>query len=56
MLYLTTTSYLAQSLNELFNDALRISEVILAFEEWYKEIGCQVCKVLSGTISGRRQL
>jgi hypothetical protein len=24
----------------------------LAFEKWYKDIGCQVCKVLSQTISG----
>jgi hypothetical protein len=40
-------------LNELFNDALRTSEVILAFEEWYKDSRCQVCKVLSQSISGR---
>jgi uncharacterized protein YpbB len=42
-----------QYLNELFNDALKTSEVILAFEEWYKDIGCQVCKVLSKTFSGK---
>jgi hypothetical protein len=41
------------SLNELFNDALRTCEVILAFEERYKDIGCHVCKVLSRTVSGR---
>jgi hypothetical protein len=40
-----------QSLNELFNDALRTSEVILAFVD----IGCQVCKVLFRTISGTGQ-
>jgi hypothetical protein len=38
--------------NELFNDSLKTSEVILAFEERYKNIGCQVCKVLSRTTSG----
>jgi hypothetical protein len=32
-----------QSLDELFNDALR---TFGAFEERYKDIGCQVCKVL----------
>jgi hypothetical protein len=41
---------------ELFNAALRTSEVILAFEERYKDIRCQVWKVLSRTISGRGQL
>jgi hypothetical protein len=30
---------------ELFNDAQRTSEVILAFEERYKDIGCQVFNV-----------
>jgi hypothetical protein len=44
------------SFNELLNDALRTSEVILAFEEHYQNIGCQVCKVPSRTISGRGQL
>jgi hypothetical protein len=39
-------------LNELFNDALRTSEIILVFEKWYKDIGCQICQVLSRTISG----
>jgi hypothetical protein len=29
-------------LNELFNDALRTSEVILAFEERYKDIGTKL--------------
>jgi hypothetical protein len=42
-----------QSLNELFNDALRTYEVNLAFQERYKDIGCQVCKMLFLTISGR---
>jgi hypothetical protein len=32
-----------QSLSELFNDAQRTSEVILAFEKLYEAIGCQVC-------------
>jgi hypothetical protein len=41
---------------EWFNDALRTSEVILTFEERYKDIGCQICKALSRTISGRGQL
>jgi hypothetical protein len=45
-----------ESLNELFNDALKTSEVMLAIEERYKDIGCQVCKVLSRTISGRGYL
>jgi hypothetical protein len=39
-----------QSLNKLFNNAVRTSEVILAFEECYKDIRCQVCEVLSRTI------
>jgi hypothetical protein len=39
-------------LNELLNDALKTTQVILAFETQYKDMGCQVCKVLSGTISG----
>jgi hypothetical protein len=43
------------SLNKLINDALK-HEVILVFEERYKDIGCQVSKVLSRTISGRGQL
>jgi hypothetical protein len=34
-------------MNGLFNDAVTASEVILSFEERYKDIGCQVCKVLS---------
>jgi hypothetical protein len=45
-----------QSLNELFNDALKAAQVILEFEERYKDIGCQVCTVLSRTVSGRGQL
>jgi hypothetical protein len=36
-----------QSLSELFNDALKTSEITLAFEERYKGIGYQVCKTLS---------
>jgi hypothetical protein len=44
------------SLNGLFNDALYTSEIILAFEERYKAIGCQVCKVLSRNVSGRGKL
>jgi hypothetical protein len=43
-------------MNELFNDALRTSEVILAFEERYKDIGCNIYKVLSRNISERGQL
>lgn len=34
-----------QSLNELLNDCLRTSAGILALEERYNDIGCQVCKV-----------
>jgi hypothetical protein len=45
-----------QSLNEFFNDVLKTSRVILEFEERYKHIGCQVCKVLYRTISGRGKL
>jgi hypothetical protein len=41
---------------ELFNDALRTSAIILSFEERYKNIGYQVCVVLSRTISGAEQL
>jgi hypothetical protein len=44
------------SLNELFNDALKTFEVTLAFEERYKNMKCQVFKMLSGTISGRVQI
>jgi hypothetical protein len=36
----------------ILDDAVRTAEVILAFEERYKDIGYQVCKVLSRTISG----
>jgi hypothetical protein len=43
-------------LNELYNDVLRTSEIILASEEQYKNIECQVCKVLSHTISGKGKL
>jgi hypothetical protein len=43
-------------LNESFNNALRTSGVIFAFEEWYKDIRCQVCKMLSWTIYGRGQI
>jgi hypothetical protein len=39
-------------LNKIFNDAQRKSEIILAFEEWYKDIRCQVYKVLSQPVSG----
>jgi hypothetical protein len=42
-------------LNELFHDAQGTSLVILAFEEQYKSIGCQVCKDL-GPISATGQL
>jgi hypothetical protein len=44
------------SLSELFIDVLKTSQVILAFGERYKDIGWQVCKVLSRIISGRGQL
>jgi hypothetical protein len=36
-----------QSLNDLFNNVVRKSEVILAFEERYKDIGFQVYNLLS---------
>jgi hypothetical protein len=42
--------------NYWMNDALKTFQVILTFEERYKYIGCQVCKVLSRTISWRGQL
>jgi hypothetical protein len=41
---------------ELFDDAVRTSEVTFTFEERYKAIGCQVCNVLPRTFSGKRQL
>jgi hypothetical protein len=37
----------------IFSNALRTFEVVLMFEEWYKDIRCQVCKLLSQTVSGR---
>jgi hypothetical protein len=40
----------------LLPDALRTSEIILVFAEWYRYNGFQVGKVLSRTTSGRRQL
>lgn len=33
-------------MNELFKGAHRTFEVVLAFEDLYKAIGCQVCNVL----------
>jgi hypothetical protein len=42
-------------LNELFNDAIRTSDVILVFEEQYKDVGYQVYKVLSQTVSENPQ-
>lgn len=40
----------------MFNDAPRASEIILTFEECYRDIGCQVCKKLSQIVFGRWQL
>jgi hypothetical protein len=40
----------------IFNDTERTSEMILAFEEQYKDIGRKVCKVLSRTVCGMGQL
>jgi hypothetical protein len=34
------------------NEALKTFQGIVAFGKRYKDIGCQVCKVLSRTISG----
>jgi hypothetical protein len=42
-------------LNELLKDNLRTLQVILAFEEEYKDIGSHICKVLFPNVSGRRQ-
>jgi hypothetical protein len=42
-------------LNEAFNDALKTSDFLLAFEERYKDVACQVCKALSRAISRRRK-
>jgi hypothetical protein len=48
-------AYSVYSFTKLFNDVLKTYEVTLAFEERYKDIWCQVCKVLPRTISGRGQ-
>jgi hypothetical protein len=39
--------------NELLKGALKH---VQAFVERYKDIGCQVCEMISGTACGRRQL
>jgi hypothetical protein len=44
-----------QCLNGLFNNSYWTSEIILAFQQRYKDIGCQVCNVLSRIISGIEQ-
>jgi hypothetical protein len=44
-----------KSLNELFNEALKYMSLFCRLSE-YKDMGCQVCKVLSWNIFGRGQL
>jgi hypothetical protein len=43
-------------LNDIYNHALSTSELMLELMERYKDMGHQICRVLSRTISGKGQL